>query len=258
MISNELLEEIISISLKGRFINKEILQRIFDELFVSLDDYTKQNFNRLELTEIFSLDHIIAICNPNEGIIIFDLYENYYVENKNKNKSMLCRNLNIIVNLLHEIEHLKQPYKIKIQSFESKLLKSSIAYFHKEYKRLYEYVPAEKIASANSWENLFYNVKLYPNFKENFYDEYKFVNNEYIKNLKLGYYFSESFETYNKPLFHYLSKIGQKEVLEYAEKYYIENQDILVLNDKLKYGLPITKNDMRMINKQKIKSKSII
>lgn len=258
MISNELLEEIIDISLKGKYIDKKILQKVFDEVFVSLDDYTKRNFNRFEITEIFSLNNTVAACNPEEGIILFDIYESYYVENQNKYLSVLSRNLNIIINLLHEMEHLKELYKMTKQNFESKILKSSIDCAHKNYKKLYEFIPAEKIASANSWENLFYNIKLYPNFKENFYDEYKFVNNEYIKNLKLGYYFSESFETYNKPLFHYLSKIGQKEVLEYAEKYYIENQDILVLNDKLKYGLPITKNDMRMINKQKIKSKSII
>lgn len=222
-------------------------------VFASLDDYTKQNFNRFEITEIFSLNNTVAACNSEEGIILFDIYESYYVENQNKYLSVLSRNLNIIINLLHEMEHLKEPYKITKRNFEAKILESSIDCADKNYNKLYEFIPAEKIASANSWKNLFYNVKLYPNFKEKFYDEYKFVNNEYIKNLKLGYYFNESFETYNQPLFHYLSKIGQKEVLEYAEKYYIENQDIIISNDKLKYGLPITKYDMKMVNKQKIK-----
>lgn len=103
MISNELLEEIIDISLKGKYIDRKILQKVFDEVFVSLDDYTKRNFNRFEITEIFSLNNTVAACNPEEGIILFDIYESYYVENQNKYLSVLSRNLNIIINLLHEM-----------------------------------------------------------------------------------------------------------------------------------------------------------
>lgn len=257
MISNELLEEIISISLKGKYIDKNILQRVFDEIFVSLDEYTKRNFNSFELTEIFSLNNTVAACNPEDGIIKFDIYESYYVESENKHLSMLSRNLNIINNLLHEIEHLKEPYKITKNDFESKILKTSIEASNDKYKDLYDYIPAEKIASANSWKTLLQNILYYPNFKQKFFDEYKFINNQYIKNLKLGYYFYESYEVYNLPLFYYLDKVGQNEILTEVQEFCLDNIDRININDKLKYGLPITKQDMRIVNKQKIKTKSI-
>lgn len=257
MISNELLEEIISISLNGKFINKKILQKVFDEVFLGLDEYTKQNFNRFEITEIFSLNNTVAACNPKEGIIKFDIYESYYVESENKHLSMLSRNLNIINNLLHEMEHLKEPYKITKNNFEAKILKNSIEVSHNKYKDLYDYIPAEKIASADSWKKLLQNILYYPNFKQSFFEEYKFINNQYIKNLKLGYYFYESYEVYNIPLFYYLDKIGQNKILNEVQDFWLNNIDTINTNDKLKYGLPITKQDMRIVNKQIIKTKSI-
>ena len=188
MISDELLEEVINISSKEKYIDKKILQRVFDEVFVDLDDYTKSKFNGLEFAPIFDEVDTLAICNPEEGTIQFDLFECYKEENKNKNLNMLKRNLNIINNLLHEIEHLKQPYKLTKNNFESKILKCSIMTNNSSYDNLYNFIPAEKIASANSWKVLLKNLLCYPEFKEKFFDEYKFIILKWdifiMKNLK--------------------------------------------------------------------------
>ena len=214
MISNELLDEIIDISSKGKYIDKKILQRVFEEIFVDVDDYTKKNFNKLEFVNIDRKTETLGICYADEGIIQIDLIENYIYENRQKNINMFIKNLKIINKLFHELEHLKQPYKITKNNFESELLKSSIIYDEKLYDDLYNCIPSEKIAFANSWKLLLNNLLNYPSFDSKYFDEYKFVNNEYIRNLKLGYIFDEFYEEYNVPLFTYLKKTEQLDVLK--------------------------------------------
>lgn len=256
MISNELLEEIIEISLKGKYVNKTIIMKVFDEVFKSLDNSTKQLFNDLQFGSIERQTSTTGICYIELGIIKLDLINSYIYENKNKYTSILIKNLNIIIALLHEIEHLKEPIKILKDNFESKLLKYSMESNNEFYEELYDYIPAEKIAYANSHKTMLENISKYPRFKKKFFDEYKYINNKYIKNLKLGYSYDEYLEEYNVPLFYYLERTNQLDVLcelgEWKSSSSPKILNFILPETKLKYGLPITRIDMEDINSKKI------
>lgn len=261
MISNELLEEIIFVSLKGNFIDKDILKKVFDENYKILDKKTQENFNGLFFAEIKD-NEFRGTCIPQQGIIVIDLLKIYEECNK-KEILMLKNNLCIVTTLLHELEHLKEPYKISKNNFESKLLKYSNIENQKLYNNFYNCIPCEKIAYSNFCKILLENIKKYPKFKEEYFDEYAFANNNYIKTTKLGYYYIESEERYNIPLFEFLRGTNQFHKLSelFVVKQSSENSKTSIsrldVNTKMKYGLPVTKKDIEEINKQKILIKSI-
>ena len=260
MISNELLEEIIDISLKGKYINRTIVIKAFNEIFQTLDIYTQNNFEELIFGKINRKRNIQACCAPDSKNIAVDLLQLYYELNKHKNFSMLMRNLSIITTLFHEVEHLKEPYKISKNNFESKLLKCSEMYDEELQDRVYDYIPCEKIAFANSHKIMLNNIKNYPDFKNKYFDEYRRINNNYILNLKRGYCFFEDVEQYNVPLYCFLKETNQTKFL--SELCHLKlasdnNINKISIDKKLKYGLPITKEDIDEINKKKILTKSI-
>lgn len=256
MISNGLLEEIIDISLKGNYINKTIIMKVFDEVFINLDNCTKEIFNDLQFGSIERNTATTGICYIELGIIKLDLINSYIYENKNKYTSMLVKNLNIIIGLLHEIEHLKEPSKMLKGNFESKLLKCSMESNDELYEELYNYIPAEKIANANSCELMLKNISKYPQFEYKYFDEFKYINNKYIRNLKLGYCYDEFLEQYNIPLFYYLLNTNQIDVLlelgTWKSKSLSKSINFSSSELKLKYGLPITNSDIEQINRRKI------
>lgn len=256
MISNKLIEEIIDISLKGKYINKTMIMKVFDEVFINLDNCTKEVFNDLQFGSIERYTPTTGICYTELGIIKLDLINSYIYENKKKYTSMLMKNINIIIGLLHEIEHLKEPSKILKNNFESKLLKCSMETNSELYEELYNFIPAEKIAYANSCEIMLKNISKYPYFETKHFDEYKYINNKYIKYLKLGYCYDEFLEEYNIPLFYYLIKSNQINTLlelgKWKSKSSSKSINSLSSETKLKYGLPITSIDIEYINKKRI------
>lgn len=260
MISNELLEEIIDISLRGQYINKKIIQKVFNEIFLNLDEYTTSNFNCLEFGNIDRKTNTFGTYYPEERVIKLDLIESYVYENKNKKLNMLIKNLRIINHLFHEVEHLKQSSKIIKNDLEAKLIMCSKDIDEVLYNDLYDCVPIEKLAFANSWKLVLENILKYPEFKNQYFETYKYINNEYIKNLKMGYYYDEYLDKYDVPLIRFLCMTKQLELLQELGSWNIAGSNKTINNIpvevKLKYGLPITRNDIDEINKKKIITKS--
>lgn len=255
MINNELLEEIIYISNKEKFIKEDLIIKIFIDLYKQLDPYTQNLFKELCFGEIDRKTETRGICYQEEGIIKLDLEQIFKEQNEYRYRSMLSKNLFILSILIHELQHLKELYKMTIDNFEGKVLKSSNDVEDDDLlDKLYECDPSEKIAFANSWNYILNSLNLYPNFKEDHFKEFAFVNNKYIDNLKIGYNYIKDKGHYNIPLINFLKKTNNVKLIKEVNtlKFIIDIKKNMSLEDKLKYGLNVSLNEIKNLNKQKI------
>lgn len=260
MISNELLDEIISLSNKDKFINKKIIIKALEEVLNYFGHEKSKKFNGLIFTGLSTKGDMRGLFSPETNQIFLDINRTYKdVLKLAPNK--LGSNLDIIGILFHELEHFKEQFKVKENNFEAKLIKLSDITDEKLYENLYDCVPIEKLAYANSFEILLNNILNYPNFKENNFETYKYINNQYISLLKLGYIYVESIEKYNIPLFEFLQaskKLNKLNELIKLKKADETNKNKLSLENKFKYGLPVNKEDVEELNKRKILTKNTI
>ena len=262
MISNELLDEIIYISKKGILLDQNILKKVFYELHDNLGNFSKQFLNEIKFEKIDEDEKTRAIFVPDEKLIIIDLIAMYKEEKElslKQKTSFLTQNLNIIIDLIHEFEHAKEFSKILKGDFEGKLLKYSRIYDNQNlYMGIYSIIPSEKIAHVNSYEILTQILLNYPNFVVSYFEEYKYLYNNYLQMPKMGYYYDEFKQEYNIPLLDYLAETGQKDVLRelFTVRKVDDNKETKISKldviTRMKYGLPIKKEHIKELNKQKI------
>lgn len=122
MISNELLEEVISESKKKRFISKGLLMRVAISVIENSNPKTKQKFQEIKYVK-FDNEYALASCYRDLGIIEID-YEKI-IESKKEytDVSYLTANFLIIQTVMHEVEHLNEDYKISQKGFKAQLLR---------------------------------------------------------------------------------------------------------------------------------------
>lgn len=287
MISNELLEEVISESKKKRFISKGLLMRVAISVIENSNPKTKQKFQEIKYVK-FDNEYALASCYRDLGIIEID-YEKI-IESKKEytDVSYLTANFLIIQTVMHEVEHLNEDYKISQKGFKAQLLRiNSQDFLDKMWKdkskkfnsikkrkkyieekeleystKYWDIFPAEKIAEAESFELLLKVLDQYPGFKKNYKKEYLFILKEYIDRLNQGYTYNSEMEKYNVPLRDYLKFIN----------YYVKYENLkLVLQksnetkslkttfsveERMKYGLPITKEDVKQLTSKILVLKS--
>lgn len=287
MISNELLEEVINVSKKKKFISKGLLFRIIINTIENSNDITKERFKEIKYVN-FDNRFALASCQRNLGIIEVD-YKNIIGSKKEfTDVSYLTSNLLIIQSVMHEVEHLNEEYKTTKKGFKAQLLRINSQKFldnmwkdkskkfiskrkrqkyiddkYLQYSTQYwEIFPVEKIAEAESFELLLGSLDKYPNFKKNYKKEYIFILKEYINKLKQGYIYNSQTEKYNVPLRDYLKFIN----------YYVKYEDLnLVLQksnetknlrtkfsieERMKFGLPITNEDIKQVTSKILVLKS--
>jgi len=260
MISKELMDEVIALSKENKMIDKKLVQKIVTYVVSKLDYKTKNNFRGVVFT---TNKKFLGYTIPKHGIIIFDLesfgMELEEIDEIDENATMLDKNLYLVGIILHEIEHLKEP-NVPSKSFESKLIKISNSKLDPEKTKIrgntYYTNPSEKLAFAKSIRNLLTILNNYPNFKEEYFDSYVFINNLYIENLKLGYE-KQWGGGYNTPLFDFLIDIAQLSHLKslkikLVKKGEYKKIDRCSLERKFMYGLPIKEEDMEELDKKKI------
>lgn len=273
MINQELMDEIIYISLKNQYINKELIEKIVLDIIDNCDKLTQNLFGGIYFGKP-SLNFFIAEADENNRIIA-----NYEEMVKQGNlasyKSYLERNLKIIAYLLHEIEHLKENSKLRKNTFESDIIRlGNLEYIFerifkrisekvdnykkseiltlKKYEKFYEkqwtFIPIERIAETKARETILNSLINYNGFIEKFFTEYKNLTKYYINSLKMGYELGE----YNKcmsPMFRFFKSLECMNDLDYI----INIAPKLTSQDKMMYGLPIKPKDVIEINKIKIK-----
>lgn len=263
MISNKLIEEIIYISSKNKFIDKEMVLKILIDSMKEDDDIVKRRLNGLTFNRV---DSGVASCDKKRGIIVVDIYKIYNQKNSNEYVylSILSYNLFIVQCILHELQHLKEFYQKNENDFESLLIKyssSEFLYYNIKndqekrnlfYKKVYKLIPNERLANINSSEALLQSLNNYPNFSLNYLDSLLFINNLHIDYFKIGYILQKNYQ-YNFPLYEYLNVIGiDLKTINYILEIVNEFNDI-DSKTKMKYGLQITTEDINNLNKMKIK-----
>lgn len=283
MISQELLDEIIYVSMKNEFISKELIKKIVIDIVNNSDEITKNHFKGLEFIKE-NWDFAVAGCY-NDGRITAD-YDALIEDYDNPEKSFLQNNLAIIQCLMHEIGHLKHKSHKTLGTFESKLLKYSGTsyisglYFNRAFvktndmklsrrialkktKKFYEnniaIIPTERIAEIGSRKELLDSVKAYPNFISMYFDEYRSVNNAYVTALKDGYKKLES-GMYNVPIIEYFARLGrlcdlEKLGFDLDKRKLPEETFNFNSETKMLFGFPIKPIDVIEVNKLKIKGR---
>jgi len=144
---------------------------------------------------------------------------------------------------------------------DSKLVEKYIMKkYAKFYTKFWEIFPDEKIAEADSSKILLDSINQYENFKLTNKKEYYFILNYYLNSLLNGYIFIKKENRYNVPLKDYLNAVYAIDILEKTDstiKEEINNLNNYTLEQRLKYGFPITKEDVKEV-KQKILTKNTI
>lgn len=287
MISNELLEEVISVSKNKKFISKGLLLRIVVNVIENSNDVTKSKFQDFRCGEL-GWDFAVAAGDKENGIVYLNYDKALHLEKNKHVFSYLKSNLNIIQIILHEIEHLNELYKIEKNNFESKFIIKSVSdlisekcfeigknlfdnrdeaiyYRNMRYRMFYEkywdIIPTEKIAELDSYEKLIRSLDKYPNFYNNHPKIYEYFVEEYINSLKLGYNSKEEIEKYNIPLIDYLSALKTINCRLYLEDFGVSlktktSSGNIPLEKRMRYGLPVTKQEIEELDINKILLKS--
>jgi len=280
MISNELLEEVINVSKKGKFISKGLLLRIIMNSIEQLDYVSKSNFQEIR---IVNLDNDFGIANYSKdiGVIEFDYNALIKQEIDSKVFIYLKSNLLIIQQVLHEVEHLDEVSKKNKNNIQSKLISisesdflSDIIYeylknrnikdrfvskyiketFDRFNEKYWNVIPIEKIAEVDAFKKIIDSMENYPNFKNEHKNIYKSLYLEYLDSFKIGYKYNKKEERYNVPIYKYLKALKSLECnIKFKE--ICNNLSEIDSLDKFKFGFPVDELDIEKIKKQKLKIK---
>lgn len=287
MISNELMEEIISVSNKDEFLSKGLINRIAINLVEKCDPLTKSLFQEFGFVEnLWNNKTVYASCNKEEGIIYY-CYEHaigYAMAMLKENSSYLMCNLTIIEFLIHELEHLKESYKQQQNELENKLIKNCSSEFIREliidrylpnilkkyqdkeilskplfkkyqefYLPIWDICPDEKIADPDAYKIIVDSVGAYPNFKYTNKQDYEDIVIAYISSLLTGYKKNRYTQKYSIPLEKYLNEISKIDIHQKMDptiKEEITRASEYTSEERMKYGLPITDEDIKQVKRK--------
>ena len=281
MINQELMDEIIYISLKNEFISKNLIERVVLDVISNCDEITQNLFAGLIFGDV-GLDFAIAALDG-QNQIIANYEEMLEICICDKDQTYLEKNLYILHYLMHEIEHLKEYSKKLKHNYEAEILKygdsdyifdryylQAIVKFkngnyierlvEKKYNLFYEknwsLIPSERIAEVSSRKNILDSLVAYSKYAAKEFNEYAGINNFYINGVEMGYEKTLN-EKYNSPIIEYFKNIGRINDLEKLgfdlerKKLPKETRDLDIMT-KMMYGFPIKSSDMNEIQKMKI------
>jgi len=264
MINEQLFKEIVDISKKGILIDKQMIRKLVREIVSNTDFMTRR---RYKYTYFRHCDNFCGKTNINQGKICFSIKTCYEEVENFKKISILEKNLHIIAIILHEIEHLQEPRKTRKNKFDGKIIR--ISNKQKNYFNnggdvnfdTYYLDPSEKIAFANSYKKLLEYLDNYPNFKEQYFEEYKNINNEYVERLFYGYEKKENGD-YNIPLIDFIVAIKKISSLKELNFKLVKKEDAknikkINIEKRLMYGLPVSSEEVENFEKQKILTRKI-
>ncbi len=275
MISQELLDQIIYVSLKQEYITKELIEKIVLDIIDNCDKLTQNLFGGIYFGEA-SFDFFMAEADENNRIIA-NYEEMIRQGDLSKRQSHLERNLKIIAYLLHEIEHLKEEGKLQKNTFESNIIRlanleyifeqifkgvskkfsnykvaevMSLKKYEQFYKKNWCFMPIERIAEVEARKAILKSLINYDGFSDKFFTEYKNLTKYYISGLKMGYEVGD-YNKYSSPIFRFYKSLECISDLENI----INITPKLTSQEKMMYGFPIKPIDVIEINKMKIKSR---
>ena len=284
MISNELLEEVINVSLKGEIIDQDLLIKIIENIIDGCSDETRRQFNGIDIFDEYKKEKRTNAEYIDDYKIIRIFYLNII---KNGmlflNLDVFETNLYMIQVVLHEVEHLKNDTIILNDDLEGKLLKicsakyiwellednlSKFLYKHKNFalvkehisrkynsfvEKTWEICPDEKLAEVNSNKILLECVNNYHKFKSNNPKVYDFIIRKYFYSLLMGYNKTLEGKYSFPPLIKYLNILEEIDIYKKTDSTIwddIIKSDIYTIEDRLKYGLPAQNESIKQLKKK--------
>lgn len=263
----ELIELIYNYSIKGKYVDKEFIGQLINAVVKEekLKDYV-QHYTILPYCEENKEAQAVYDSNTKTIIVYRNPLEKMLEEEEkeldllSKIEQIFYKNVSISQIILHELEHvIQKKIEIEEETIEALLfgldnvltiitlnqnlnLKQCTEYF-KQYKdRNYIYSPKERLAEINSYKKLLNALHLIEEFIPNLVrlaEAYKLCA------MLLGYELDDKKNMIIYPTVHYLQGLGidlkifdwydenPKKLIKLSEKNYS-------LEDRIKYGLPIT------------------
>ena len=166
--------------------------------------------------------------------------------NTNNFETMLYINLSIVQILLHEVEHAnQQKIAYNENSLEAFIIRMSFLVTDGYSEKLYDLCPEERIAEIKSYEEI---IKLINYISSNrLFVLPEILDNEKLRRLLRGYHYSNS--SINVPIIDYFTYGNKSELLEAFD--FSTKRD---LNERFKYGFPISINEYGISMKKLILS----
>lgn len=291
-MKNELLEEIIYLSNNDKYITRDLIEKIIEDRVNQENKNVIDKFNGVIFGNTHWHGNVMCSCDVTDGNILVN-YEKIIKEyQKIKKINLLEQNLRILSYLFHEVNHLKEESVIELLNFESLLLSySGLDMFYpivenkikhiryltddKLYKRIldrkidelylkiYDKIPAERFANIRSYKEVLESIYNYPNFKENYNKELKYINELYKDQYYLGYdNYKKQDKYYTGPLLDYLKFIKMPDLLD-DFGFYCEDIKVFLnksskefsIEERMLYGLPVTLEETDELDKKLILTK---
>ena len=166
--------------------------------------------------------------------------------NTNNFETMLYINLSIVQILLHEVEHAnQQKIAYNENSLEAFIIRMSFLVTDGYSEKLYDLCPEERIAEIKSYEEIIKLINYISNNRLFVLPE--ILDNEKLRRLLRGYHYSNS--SINVPIIDYFTYGNKSELLEAFD--FSTKRD---LNERFKYGFPISINEYGISMKKLILS----
>lgn len=263
MISEELFEKIIYLSKKGETLDKIMVRRLVKDIVSKTDFRTKRRLNHILFKKT---SDFCARTNIILGNVCFNIKKCYKKIKRINCSTNLEKNLHFIAIILHEIEHLQESNKVRLNNIEGRLIQ--IADFQNNYYEngelninTYYINPSEKLAYALSYLKLLNYLSQYPGFKENYKIEYDSIKNYYKNVLLLGYEKINK-KRYNIPLIDFVINIKRisslKEInFKLVKKGESKNIGKIDIEKRLMYGLPVSSYEIENFEKSKVLIKKV-
>lgn len=285
-MKQEYLEEIISLSNKDKIINKELIEKIINDI---VDQECR--LNQVIFGNTSWSGNVKCSCDINFRNILIDYNQLKKDYNKSK-KTSLQKNLIILSYLFHEVQHLKEDSIMEKLNFESLLIsyssfdvffylaESKIKYINslidtelykkiienkqeQLYLKIYDKIPSERIANIRSYKEVIKSIYNYPGFKEKYIEDLNFITEIYKEQYYLGYdNYNKKDKYYKGPLIDYLKFIKMSCLLDDFDFYCEDNKIFLekcskkfTIEERMLYGLPVTLEETDELDKKLILTK---
>lgn len=238
----KILQIIYDKSINNIILNLKDIEKILELLVIekSLNDYILD----ISFQQIRS-NNLASYSTYTKKVTIYIKKVEQMVKNIGKNllnvndfESTLYKNLSILQILLHEVEHAnQQKIAYKENSLEALIIRLSFLVNDRYNKELYEYCPEERLAEIKSFDEI-NNLINYLTKKTIILPE--ILETEKLKRFLRGYHYKDSLV--NVPIIDFFS-IGNKQELLKAFEFSNNIKDEYTLNERFKYGYPISVNE---------------
>lgn len=237
-----ILKIIYDKTIKNKILDLKDIEKILEVLVSEkkLNDYilniSVQQIGSNNIASYSTYSKKITICIEMINQMVMDIERN--ISNIDAFEATLYKNLLILQTLLHEVEHANQQ-KIAYNDNTLEALIIRLSYLVKDgyAENLYEYCPEERLAEIKTFDEILFlinyitkKVIVLPNI----------IEMEKLKRQLRGYHYKNNFITI--PIADYFTIGNKKELLNIfnlsnicIEKY--------SLNDRFKYGFPISVNE---------------